>query len=72
MRRGADGVRALSAEQLATSVNFMGAFDLPAAFYLAFLNNSTVFINRGRVGDVSASDGVEGAFDLWRKLRRAV
>ena len=42
MRRGADGVRALSAEQLATSVNFMGAFDLPAAFYLAFLNNHSI------------------------------
>jgi len=27
MKRGADGVRALSAEQLATPVNFMGVFD---------------------------------------------
>ena len=42
MKRGADGIRALSAEQLATSVNFMGAFDLPAAFYLAFLNNHSI------------------------------
>ncbi len=42
MKRGADGIRALSAEQLATPVNFMGVFDLPAAFYLAFLNNHSI------------------------------
>jgi uncharacterized damage-inducible protein DinB len=42
MKRGADRLRALSAEQLLTSIEFRGVFNLPAAFYLAFLNNHSV------------------------------
>jgi uncharacterized damage-inducible protein DinB len=42
MKRGMDGIRALSAEQLLTPVNFMGAFNFPVAFYLAFLNNHSI------------------------------
>jgi uncharacterized damage-inducible protein DinB len=42
MKRGADGVATLSAEQLLTPVNFMGAFNFPAVFYMAFLNNHSI------------------------------
>lgn len=42
MKRCADRVRALSAEQLLTPVDFMGIFKLPAAFYLGFLNNHSI------------------------------
>ncbi len=42
MKRSADRVRALTAEQLLTPVDFMGAFNFPAAFYLAFLNNHSI------------------------------
>jgi uncharacterized damage-inducible protein DinB len=42
MKRCADRIRALSAEQLLTSVDFMGAFKLPVAFYLGFLNNHSI------------------------------
>jgi uncharacterized damage-inducible protein DinB len=42
MKRGADRLRALSAEQLLTSIEFRGVFKLPAAFYLAFLNNHSI------------------------------
>jgi len=42
MKRAADGVAALSAEQLLTTVNFMGAFNFPAVFYMAFLNNHSI------------------------------
>jgi uncharacterized damage-inducible protein DinB len=42
MRRSTEAVRALSAEQLLTPVNFMGVFNMPAAFYLAFLNNHSI------------------------------
>jgi len=41
-KRAADSVRALSGEQLATPVNFMGAFNFPAAMYLGFLNNHSI------------------------------
>jgi len=41
-KRAAARVRALTPEQLATPVDFMGAFNLPAAFYLGFLNNHTI------------------------------
>jgi uncharacterized damage-inducible protein DinB len=41
-KRAADRVRALSPEQLATPVDFMGIFNLPAALYLGFLNNHSV------------------------------
>lgn len=39
LKRACDRVNALSAEQLATPVNFMGVFDMPVVFYLSFLNN---------------------------------
>ena len=41
-KRSAAGVRALSAQQLLTPVNFFGVFNLPAVFYLAFLNSHSV------------------------------
>ena len=41
-RRAADRVRAMSPEQLLTPIDFYGVFNLPAAFYLGFLNNHTV------------------------------
>ena len=42
MKRGLERVRALSATQLLTPVDFLGAFKFPAAFYLAFLNNHSI------------------------------
>ena len=42
MKRGADRVRALSAAQLLTPIEFFGVFNLPAAFYLGFLNNHSI------------------------------
>lgn len=42
MKRCAERVGALSAQQLLTPVNFMGVFNLPAAFYLGFLNNHSI------------------------------
>jgi len=42
MKRGIARVRAMSPEQLATPVDFLGAFNFPAAFYLAFLNNHSI------------------------------
>jgi uncharacterized damage-inducible protein DinB len=42
MKRCGDRVRALTAEQLLTPVNFLGMFNLPAAFYLGFLNNHSI------------------------------
>ena len=41
-RRAAERVRALSPDQLLTPVDFRGAFNLPAAFYLGFLNNHSI------------------------------
>jgi uncharacterized damage-inducible protein DinB len=41
VKRGADRVRALSAEQLLTPVQFF-MFNFPAAFYLGFLNNHSI------------------------------
>lgn len=41
-KRGFDRIRAMSGEQLATPVNFMGIFNFPAAFYLGFLNNHSI------------------------------
>jgi uncharacterized damage-inducible protein DinB len=42
MKRSSDAVRALSGDQLMTPVNFMNVFNLPAAFYLGFLNNHSI------------------------------
>ena len=41
-KRGAARVRALSGQQLTTSIDFMGAFNLPAVLYLGFLNNHSI------------------------------
>ena len=41
-KRAADRVRAMSPEQLVTPIDFYGAFNLPAAFYLGFLNNHSI------------------------------
>jgi uncharacterized damage-inducible protein DinB len=42
LKRAADRVQALSAEQLLTPVNFMGAFNFPVVFYLGFMNNHCI------------------------------
>ncbi len=39
LKRGVARVAAMSAEQLLTPVSFAGVFNLPAVFYLGFLNN---------------------------------
>ena len=47
-KRAAERVRALSAEQLLTPIEFFGVFNLPAAFYLGFLNNHSIH-HRGQL-----------------------
>lgn len=42
MKRGMQRVAAMTAEQLMTPVEFFGVFNLPAAFYLGFLNNHSI------------------------------
>ncbi len=42
MKRGVARVQAMTAEQLLTPVNFFGVFNLPAVFYLGFLNNHSI------------------------------
>lgn len=42
MKRSTDRVRALSAEQLLTPVDFLGAFTFPVVLYLGFLNNHSI------------------------------
>ena len=42
MKRGAESIRQLSVEQIATPVDFMGAFNFPGVFYLGFLNNHSI------------------------------
>ena len=42
INRAADRVRAMSPEQLLTPIEFFGVFNLPAAFYLQFLNNHSI------------------------------
>jgi uncharacterized damage-inducible protein DinB len=42
MKRSAAQVRGMSAEQLLTNVNFLGVFNMPAVFYLGFLNNHSI------------------------------
>jgi uncharacterized damage-inducible protein DinB len=42
VKRGMERVRALSPTQLSTAIDFMGVFNLPAAFYLQFLNNHSI------------------------------
>ena len=41
-RRAAARVRAMTPEQLATPIDFLGAFNLPAVAYLGFLNNHCI------------------------------
>jgi uncharacterized damage-inducible protein DinB len=41
MKRGLERIRAMSAEQLLTPIQFF-TFNFPAAFYLAFLNNHSI------------------------------
>ncbi len=47
-KRASARARALSGQQLVTPVDFMGAFNLPAAFYLGFLNNHSIH-HRGQL-----------------------
>jgi uncharacterized damage-inducible protein DinB len=47
-KRAAERVRGLTPEQLATPVDFMGAFNLPAVSYLGFLNNHSIH-HRGQL-----------------------
>jgi uncharacterized damage-inducible protein DinB len=47
-KRAAERVRALSAEQLLTPLEFFGVFNLPAAMYLGFLNNHSIH-HRGQL-----------------------
>ena len=42
IKRGTERVRALTPTQLATPVDFLGLFNMPAAFYLQFLNNHSI------------------------------
>jgi len=48
MRRAIDRVRAMSADQLLTPVDFYGAFNWPVIFYLAFVNNHSIH-HRGQL-----------------------
>ena len=41
-KRAADRVRAMTPQQLLTPVEFFGVFNLPAVFYLGFLNNHSI------------------------------
>ena len=41
-------VRAMSPEQLTTPVDFLGVFNLPAVFYLGFVNNHSIH-HRGQL-----------------------
>jgi len=40
--RAAARIRAMTPEQLMTPIEFFGVFNLPAAFYLGFLNNHSI------------------------------
>jgi uncharacterized damage-inducible protein DinB len=42
LQRGIARVQAMSADQLLTPVGFFGVFNLPAVFYLGFLNNHCI------------------------------
>jgi uncharacterized damage-inducible protein DinB len=41
-KRAADRIRAMSAEQLLTPIDFFGLFKFPAVVYLSFLNNHNI------------------------------
>ena len=42
IQQGIARIEAMSAEQLLTPIDFAGIFNLPAAFYLGFLNNHSI------------------------------
>lgn len=42
LKRGIERVQKMTAEQLMTPVEFFGVFNLPAVFYLGFLNNHCI------------------------------
>jgi uncharacterized damage-inducible protein DinB len=42
IKRASAKVQAMTPEQLVTPVDFLGAFNFPAVFYLAFLNNHSI------------------------------
>ena len=42
MTRAVERVRKLAPDQLVTPIDFFGAFNFPAAFYLSFLNNHSI------------------------------
>jgi uncharacterized damage-inducible protein DinB len=42
MKRGIARVEAMTGEQLMTTVNFFGVFNMPSVFYLGFLNNHCI------------------------------
>jgi uncharacterized damage-inducible protein DinB len=46
--RGVDEVRVMKPEQLLTPIDFFGVFNLPAVFYLGFLNNHSIH-HRGQL-----------------------
>lgn len=48
MTRAAERVRKLTPEQLLKPIDFFGAFNLPGAFYLGFLNNHSIH-HRGQL-----------------------
>ena len=42
MKRGVARIAQMTPEQLITPINFFGVFNLPAVFYLGFLNNHSI------------------------------
>ncbi len=47
-KRAANRVRAMTPEQLSTPVDFAGVFNMPAVFYLGFVNNHSIH-HRGQL-----------------------
>lgn len=48
LNRAMNRVRAMTPEQLTTPVDFLGAFNMPAVFYLSFVNNHSIH-HRGQL-----------------------
>ena len=71
MKRGIERVAAMSAEQLDDAGRVLRRVQL-AGGALSRIPEQPQHPSPRRAGDVSASHGIEGAFDLWRQLRRAV
>ena len=70
MKRALARVQAMTAAQVATPVQFFDV-QFPGGV-LPGISEQSQHSSSRRTGDVPASDGVEGAFDLWGELRRAV